>query len=100
LLAKEYINNGKQLLIANSDQWIEWDSNDFMYTMQGESIDGGILTFPSTHPKWSYAKFDKHNNLTELQEKKPISEHATVGIYYWKRGSDYVKFAEQMIERH
>jgi HAD superfamily hydrolase (TIGR01509 family) len=99
LLAKDHIDNGKQLLIANSDQWIDWDSNDFMYTMQGEAIDGGILTFPSTHPKWSYAKFDKHNNLTELQEKKPISEHATVGIYYWKRGSDYVKFAEQMIEK-
>ena len=99
LLAKEYINNDSQLLIANSDQWIDWDSNDFMYTMQG-NVDGGILTFPSTHPKWSYAKFNSLNNLTELQEKKPISEHATVGIYYWKHGADYVNYAEQMIGKN
>ena len=70
-----------------------------MYTMQG-NVDGGILTFPSTHPKWSYAKFNSLNNLTELQEKKPISEHATVGIYYWKHGADYVNYAEQMIGKN
>jgi HAD superfamily hydrolase (TIGR01509 family) len=100
LLAKRFIDNDDQLLIANSDQWIDWDSNDFMYTMQGEGIDGGILTFPSTHPKWSYAKFNSQNNLIDLQEKKPISEHATVGIYYWKRGKDYVRYAEEMIRKN
>jgi HAD superfamily hydrolase (TIGR01509 family) len=100
LLAKEFINTNEQLLIANSDQWIKWDSSDFMYSMQGDKIDGGILTFYSTHPKWSYALVNELGNITEVQEKKPISEHATVGIYYWKRGSDYVRYAEQMIARN
>jgi len=99
LLAKEYIDNDEQLLIANSDQWIDWDSSDFMYSVQGNHVDGGVLTFPNAHPKWSYAKVDKNGFVTDIKEKKVISNKATVGIYHWKRGSDYVRFAEQMIEK-
>ena len=67
--------------------------------MQEQDLDGGILSFSSTHPKWSYAKVDKNGHVTEVAEKKPISNCATVGIYYWKKGSDYVKYAKQMIEK-
>lgn len=100
LLAKEYINNDQPLLMANSDQFVDWNSNEFMYSMVGDEVDGGILTFKSTHPKWSYVKLDEHGFVTEVAEKKPISDIATVGIYYWKKGSDYVKYAEQMIEKN
>ena len=99
LLAKELVNNDDPLLMANSDQFVEWDSNEFMYSMVADNIDGGILTFTSTHPKWSYAKLDDDGFVTEVAEKKPISNIATVGIYYWKKGSDYVKYAEQMISK-
>lgn len=99
LLAKEFINNGESLVIANSDQFVEWDSNNFMYSMQANNIDAGILTFKSTHPKWSFAKLDNDGYVCEVAEKKPISDIATVGIYYWKHGSDYVKYAEEMIEK-
>jgi HAD superfamily hydrolase (TIGR01509 family) len=98
LLAKEYINNNKHLLIANSDQFIEWDSNNFYYTASGDNIDGSILTFEASHPKWSFVKLDGDGYVTELAEKKPISTTATVGIYYWSKGSEYVKYAEQMID--
>lgn len=98
LLAKEYIDNDEPLLMANSDQFVEWDSNEFMYSMVGDNIDAGILTFKSNHPKWSYAKLDDDGFVSEVQEKNPISDMATVGIYYWSKGSDYVKYAEQMIE--
>ena len=99
LLAEEYINNDKPLLMANSDQFVEWSSSKFLYKMQEQDLDGGILSFSSTHPKWSYAKVDENGHVTEVAEKKPISNCATVGIYYWKRGSDYVKYAKQMIEK-
>ena len=98
LLAKNFINNGEPLLIANSDQFVEWDSNEFLYSMQADRVDAGILTFESVHPKWSFAKLDKDGFVNEVAEKKPISNNATVGIYYWSKGSDYVKYAEQMIE--
>ena len=98
LLAKEFIDNDQPLLMANSDQYVEWDSNEFMYSMVGDTVDAGILSFKSTHPKWSYAKLDEDGFVSEVAEKNPISDIATVGIYYWSKGSDYVKYANQMIE--
>jgi HAD superfamily hydrolase (TIGR01509 family) len=100
LLAKEYINNDNPLFFANSDQFVEWDSNEFMYKMQETDADGGIVTFTATHPKWSFAKIDEKGLVTEVAEKNPISNVATVGYYYWKYGSDFVKYAEQMIEKN
>ena len=100
LLAKDYINSDSPLFFANSDQFVEWDSNEFMYKMQESNCDGGIVTFKATHPKWSFAKIDDNGFVTEVAEKNPISDNATVGYYYWKYGSDFVKYAEQMIERN
>tara|TARA_R100001463_G_scaffold135530_1_gene198989 strand:- start:5716 stop:7080 length:1365 start_codon:yes stop_codon:yes gene_type:complete len=99
LLAKELINSDEPLVMANSDQFIEWNSNEFMYSMEADEIDGGILTFTATHPKWSFAKLNEDGYVSEVAEKKPISNIATVGVYYWSKGSDYVKYAEQMIEK-
>jgi HAD superfamily hydrolase (TIGR01509 family) len=99
LLAKDHIDNDNPLFFANSDQFVEWDSNEFMYKMQETDADGGIVTFTATHPKWSFAKIDDNGLVTEVAEKNPISNIATVGYYYWKHGSDFVKYAEQMIEK-
>jgi dTDP-glucose pyrophosphorylase len=98
LLAKEFINNDEPLIISNSDQFVEWNSNKVIDSFH--NYDAGILTFPSTNPKCSYAKLDRDGYVIEVAEKNPISEHATVGIYYWKKGSDYVKYAEQMVEKN
>ena len=100
LLAEQYINNNEPLLIANSDQFVDWNSNEFLYSMEAEGVDAGILTFESIHPKWSFAKLDEDGFVSEVAEKKPISNKATVGIYYWAKGSDYVKYARQMIRKN
>ena len=100
LLAKEHINWDAPLFFANSDQFVEWDSNEFMYKMNETDADGGIVSFEATHPKWSFAKVDEQGLVTEVAEKKPISNIATVGYYYWKHGSDFVKYAEQMIDKN
>ena len=100
LLSEKYINNNNPLLIANSDQFVEWDSSETIYSFINKDVDGGILTFPSTHPKWSYAKVNKMGFVTKVAEKKPISSNATVGIYYWKKGKEYVKYAKQMIKKN
>jgi hypothetical protein len=72
-----------------------------MYNFTNKDFDGGILTFEALHPKWSYAKINEKTGLvTEVAEKKVISKNATVGIYYWKNGSDYVKYAKEMIQKN
>jgi HAD superfamily hydrolase (TIGR01509 family) len=100
LLAEEHINNDSPLVMANSDQYVEWNSNEFMYSMQADNIDGGILVFNSTHPKWSFAEVDENGYVVRVAEKEPISNIATVGIYFWTKGSDYVKYAKRMIEKN
>jgi dTDP-glucose pyrophosphorylase len=100
LFAKEYIDNDTPLLMANSDQFIECDIDGFINKMQELKIDGAFLTFNATHPKWSFTKIDDNGYATELVEKTVISNIAVVGIYYWSKGAEYVKYAEQMIEKN
>ena len=100
LLAKEFIDNDNPLLIANSDQYIEWNSNEAMYSFSNNDIDGGMLVFNAVHPKWSFAKLDENGFIEKVAEKDPISDIASVGVYYWSKGSDYVKYANKMIEKN
>lgn len=100
LLAKDFIDNQNPLLIANSDQFIEWNSNEVLYGFLNSSNDAGIITFESIHPKWSYVRLGEDGYVSEVAEKKPISNNATAGIYYWKKGADFIKYAEQMIRKN
>jgi len=100
LKAKELIDNDEHLMTVNCDQFIDWNSNEVMYSFGSDDIDGGILTFKSTHPKYSYVSLGDNGYVKEVVEKKVISDMATVGIYYWNKGSDFVKYAERMIEKN
>ena len=100
LLAKEFINNDEQLIISNSDHFIDWNSSQFLEKMELENLDGGILTFEANHPKWSYVKTDVDGFICEVAEKQVISTHATAGIYYWKQGKRFVDCAEEMISKN
>jgi beta-phosphoglucomutase-like phosphatase (HAD superfamily)/dTDP-glucose pyrophosphorylase len=100
LKAKKYIDNDNPILIVNSDQYLEWDVKDFMNQMvSNKNIDAGISTFIDTQNKWSFVKLNDKHNVIEVAEKNPISNIATTGIYYWKHGSDFCKYAQQMIEK-
>lgn len=99
LCAKKYIDSDTPLLIANSDQFIETNINDFITKSFVENIDGNIMTFNASHPKWSYVRLDETGRVTEAVEKKVISNHATVGIYFFKKGTDFIKGSENMIEK-
>lgn len=100
LLAKDYINNEEDLLIANSDQFIEFQRQNFISLKQMTKVDGIVWTFNAVHPKWSFVKTNSRGYVTEVAEKKPISDIATCGVYWYKKGSDFVKYAEQMIEKN
>jgi HAD superfamily hydrolase (TIGR01509 family) len=101
LLTKHHINTNDPLITINSDQFLDWDCNEFYRTLLNPYYDGCISTFyqpNSSDCKWSYAKLDKNGCVTDVAEKKYISNLATTGIYGWKKGSDFVAYAEQMIQ--
>jgi dTDP-glucose pyrophosphorylase len=101
LLAKEHINNDHPLVIVNSDNIIHWDQNIYYDQIAYGEADGLILTFEDSDPRWSFARLDDENRyVVEVAEKKPISTHATAGMYIWKYGKDFVNDAEQMIAKN
>jgi len=99
LAAEKMINNDKPLAIINADQYMEWNSNEFFYAMAADECDGGIVTFESTHPMYSFIKTGDDGFVTECAEKKPISRHATAGVYYFRQGKDFVQGAKEMIKK-
>ena len=99
LLAEEHIDCDEDLLIANSDQWIEYQPENFKSLKNLTSVDSVVFTFNAVHPKWSFVKTNSRGYVTEVAEKKPISDIATCGIYWYRKGSDFVKYAKQMIDK-
>lgn len=99
LYARKYINNDEPLLIANSDQIVDIKIADFIDDCSARNLDGSILTFIDEYkdPKWSFAKIDDKNLVTEVKEKVVISKYATVGIYLYSHGKDYVNSSIDMI---
>jgi NDP-sugar pyrophosphorylase family protein len=99
LLAEEHIDNDEDLLIANSDQFIEYESQNFNMLKNLTEVDGMVYTFNAVHPKWSFVKTNSRGYITEVAEKRPISNIATCGIYWYRHGSDFVKYAKRMIDK-
>jgi dTDP-glucose pyrophosphorylase len=99
LMAKEHIDTLDPLLIAGSDQFVEGGTEEFLSQAKNGDADGYIMTFESTHPKWSFAKVGSDGLVMETAEKNPISNHASVGLYYFKTGKSFVEAAESMIKK-
>lgn len=100
LHAHRLINNNTPLLIANSDQIVDINIKDYIKDSDNRNLDGSVLCFKDNDPKWSYAKLDKNGLITTIKEKEVISEHATVGIYYYRKGADFVENAIDMFVRN
>jgi NDP-sugar pyrophosphorylase family protein len=99
LCATQYINTDDELLIANSDQYIEVPIDEFLATAREGNKDGLIMTFKASHPKWSYARQNPDGTVVEVAEKRVISNQATVGLYYYKHGKNFVQAAQHMIHK-
>jgi len=99
LLAKEYIDGSDPLMIANSDQWVAIDIDSYLESMRHDACDGLIMTMTASDPKWSFVRTAPNGCVMEVAEKRAISTEATVGIYNFARGADFVASAEDMIAR-
>jgi dTDP-glucose pyrophosphorylase len=98
LLAREYIDNDSPLMIANCDQWVRYNVDDYLRAFAASRAAGFIMTMRSDESKWSYVRRDRAGKIVEVVEKEVVSNEATVGVYNFARGSDFVKAALDMIE--
>lgn len=99
LLAKEYINNFDQLMIANCDQYIDVDINKYLNRLT-PGTDGLIMTMKENGKKWSYIELNSQDEITRVVEKEVVSDEATVGIYNYQHGADFISAAEEMISKN
>ena len=98
LKVRDIIDNDNPMMLANSDQYLEWDPYEFLVKTQG--VDGLISCFEADHHRWSFAKVDDSGRVTEVAEKKVISNLATTGLYYFAKGSQFVRCADSMISKN
>ncbi|MDC0985832.1 glycosyltransferase family 2 protein [Alphaproteobacteria bacterium] len=99
LLGVKYLNHDNPILIANVDQIIDHDLNKLLSHFEENNADGGVSCFNSVHPQWSYARATENDLLVETAEKSPISRNAIAGLYYFRRGSDFVNASMKTIEK-
>lgn len=97
MMAIEYINNNTPLIIANADQL--FDDNIESLVSDFNDFDGGVVSFESIHPRWSYARVDDEDYIIETAEKRPLSKHAIAGFFYFKEGKDFISSAMNMIKK-
>jgi dTDP-glucose pyrophosphorylase len=100
LSAKSLINDNNPLMIANADQYVDIDINEYLNALLKPHIDGMIMTMAAADPKWSFIKANSMGWVLEVAEKRVISHEATVGIYNFSRGRDFINSVELMISKN
>jgi len=58
---------------------VDVDLNAYLAHLDERNADGLIMTFWADDPKWSYAKLSPEGWVTEVVEKRVVSNEATVG---------------------
>jgi NDP-sugar pyrophosphorylase family protein len=97
LLAISDFKSEDPLLIVNGNELIDVDFNAVVTEFFNADLDAGVVVFPSVHPRYSYVRLSEEQMVIECAEKNPISNHATVGFYWFRRGKDFVESAQQTI---
>ena len=100
LLARDHFDNDDALMIANSDQYVDYDIDRYLDVMETRpELDGLVMTMWADDPKWSYVELNGEGLAKRVVEKEVVSNCATVGVYNFRRGKDFARAAEQMIRR-
>lgn len=97
LLAERFIDNDDALMIANCDQYVSVSMDAYLTNMVEGAFDGFIMTMTANDPKWSFIALDCEGEVINVVEKKVVSDEATVGIYNYRRGRDFVVAAREMM---
>jgi dTDP-glucose pyrophosphorylase len=102
LFARHAINNSEPMIVANCDQLVDGGIEPMIADFRARELDGMIMAFEDSerNPKWSFLRLDQQGLVVETREKVPISSFATVGIYVFRRGADFVDAAIEMIVRN
>ena len=97
VLAEQYIDNDIPLLIYTPDVYFE---PQFKPNTIPNDSDGFLLTFLANSADHSYSQCDINGKVSRVVEKEVISEHANVGLYYFKNGKEFLKYGKEVIDEN
>lgn len=100
LLASAHIDNDDELLILGVNEYIDADFSAVIQRFRDRYLDGGVLTFSSIHPRYSYVKTNGEGLVQQAAEKRPISNTAAATFYWYRHGADFVAAAKDVIRKH
>ena len=99
LLAIDLLDPDEELLVANVSDLVDTDLVAVVEDFRNRGADAGTVVFESLHPRYSYMRLDDDGRVIEAAEKNPISRHASAGVYWFRRGGDFISAAQSMIEK-
>lgn len=97
MLAVDQLDPDLPLLVCNGDQFLTQGVDAALDAFEKADLDVGIITFPATHPRWSFARLGEDGLVERTAEKRPISTHATVGVYYYRTASFFLRAGAQAL---
>lgn len=102
LHARQFIDNNEELIISDADHYLDWDSKNFQKNMIEKKLDACAMVFPEPRyeEKSSYVTLDNNGYVTKSAEKSRISDIALAGLHYFRNGSDFTKFADDVIKKN
>ena len=88
---------------------MKWDYDDFLSHIEDTQCDGSVISYTGFHPhmlgsdNYAFCKTVDNNQIVEIREKQPftadkMSEFASTGTYYFRKGSYIKKYFQQLID--
>lgn len=106
----DLIDDEEEVMVVYCDNPIVWDRDEFRDYVNDKNLDGCVISHSGFHPhtlnntKMAFMKTDG-DLVSEIKEKEcytddPMSEHASSGMYYFKKGSYIKKYFDEAMERN
>jgi len=96
-LAEQHIDNNLPLIIYTPDVYFNPVFNPESIT---DDADGFLLTFTANSPDHSYSEYDADGIVAKVVEKEVISTEANVGLYHFRTGKIFLKYAKEAIDKN
>lgn len=97
LLAVSKIKLDEELVIVSATDQHNVDVVRVVEQFRNSGADGGVLTFESLHPRYSYVRLDENQQVVEVAEKRPLSREASAGFYWLRNAGCFFEALKKMI---
>jgi hypothetical protein len=99
LLASDEIDDETELFIVSLNEYLEVDLTEAATDFRSRDLDAATLVFRSVHPRYSFVRLGPGDLVVETAQGRPITDIATAGAFWFRRGKDFVEGAKDMIRK-